>query len=148
KAIYGLEVPNLTGGVAKMLPNHHITKPVLIGEIMDNGQFQIVSQTEEVPGDAWTDYLPESAKIVADWLDPKINCGNYNTLTKMRAGQNYRGGRRNKRRALFLSPNGERESYTPLAKPTTFNQPARLTPPAIPGGALFKPTIMALDPPL
>src|SRR5690606_21795203 len=89
KAIYGLEVPNLTGGVAKMLPNHHITKPVLIGEIMDNGQFQIVSQTEEVPGDAWTDYLPESAKIVADWLDPKINCGNYNTLTKKCAGQNY-----------------------------------------------------------
>ena len=32
-AIIGIEVPNLTGGTSKMLPNHHITKPVLIGEI-------------------------------------------------------------------------------------------------------------------
>jgi ABC-type branched-subunit amino acid transport system substrate-binding protein len=32
-AIIGIEVPNLTGGISKMLPNHHITKPVLIGEI-------------------------------------------------------------------------------------------------------------------
>ncbi len=33
-AIVGLEVPNLTGiGAAKVLPNHHLTKPVLIGEV-------------------------------------------------------------------------------------------------------------------
>jgi urea transport system substrate-binding protein len=31
---------NLTGGTATMLPNHHITKPVLIGEIQDDGQFE------------------------------------------------------------------------------------------------------------
>ena len=42
KAIVGLETPNLTGGVAKVLPNHHITKPVLIGEIQADGQFQVV----------------------------------------------------------------------------------------------------------
>ena len=35
-----------------MLPNHHLAKPVLIGEIQDDGQFDIVSQTTEVPGDA------------------------------------------------------------------------------------------------
>ena len=29
-----------------MLPNHHITKPVLIGEIQDDGQFEIVWQTD------------------------------------------------------------------------------------------------------
>ena len=51
-AIVGVEVPNLTGGVAKVLPNHHLTKPVLIGEIRDDGQFDIVSQTEPVAGDA------------------------------------------------------------------------------------------------
>ncbi len=28
-----------------MMPNHHITKPVLIGEVQDNGQFDIVWQT-------------------------------------------------------------------------------------------------------
>ncbi|WP_338720057.1 urea ABC transporter substrate-binding protein [Devosia sp. XK-2] len=80
-AIVGLETPNLTGGVAKMLPNHHITKPVLIGEIQDDGQFFVVWETEDlVPGDAWSDYLPESKMLEADWTAP-INCGNYNTET-------------------------------------------------------------------
>jgi urea transport system substrate-binding protein len=88
-AMYGIEVPNLTGGIAKVLPNHHFTKPVLIGEIQADGQFEIVSQTEEVPGDAWTDHLEESAKIVADWEDSAINCGNYNTETKVCSGQNF-----------------------------------------------------------
>ena len=35
KAMYGMKVPNLTGGIAEMLPNHHLSKPVLIGEILD-----------------------------------------------------------------------------------------------------------------
>ena len=78
-AMYGQEVPNLTGGTAVMLPNHHITKPVLIGEIRADGQFDIISQTEEVPGDAWTDYLPESAVLESDW--PGLGCGMYNTQT-------------------------------------------------------------------
>lgn len=88
-AMYGIQVPNLTGGIAEVLPNHHFTKPVLIGEIQEDGQFEIVSQTKEVPGDAWTDHLPESAKIVADWKTPSISCGNYNTETKKCSGQNY-----------------------------------------------------------
>jgi urea transport system substrate-binding protein len=81
-AIVGLETNNLTGGTAKMLPNHHITKPVLIGEIQEDGQFAVVWETEaEVPGDAWSDYLEGSKDLVADWTDP-IKCGNYNTKTK------------------------------------------------------------------
>ena len=81
-AIIGLETPNLTGGIAKMLPNHHITKPVLIGEIQDDGQFAVVWQTAgTVPGDAWSDFLPGSKDLEADWTAP-INCGNYNTKTK------------------------------------------------------------------
>lgn len=81
-AIVGLTTGNLSGGIAKMLPNHHITKPVLIGEIQDDGQFAIVYQTEdEVAGDAWSDYLEGSKDLIADWTDP-INCGNYNTETK------------------------------------------------------------------
>ncbi len=88
-AMYGIKVPNLTGGMAEVLPNHHFTKPVLIGEIQEDGQFEIVSQTKEVPGDAWTDFLPESKKIISDWQDPKINCGNYNTETKKCSGQNF-----------------------------------------------------------
>jgi urea transport system substrate-binding protein len=89
KAIIGMEFPNLTGGIAKMLPNHHISKPVLIGEIQDDGQLQTVWQTNKlVEGDAWSDFLPESQPIIADWTAP-INCGNYNTKTKQCSGQNF-----------------------------------------------------------
>lgn len=80
EAMYGQEVANLTGGTATMLPNHHLTKPVLIGEIRDDGQFDIISQTEPVAGDAWTDFLPESAVLEADW--PGLGCGMYNSETK------------------------------------------------------------------
>ena len=78
--MYGQKFPNLTGGVAEMLPNHHLSKPVLIGEIQDNGQFDIISQTTEVAGDAWTNFLPASAVLKSDWKD--LECGMYNTETK------------------------------------------------------------------
>ena len=85
-AMIGIEVPNLTGGTAVMNKNHHLSKPVLIGEIQEDGQFEIVWATdEEVPGDAWTDYLPESANLISDWTDP-VKCGNYNTKTKTCGG--------------------------------------------------------------
>lgn len=88
-AMYGITVPNLTGGTAVMNTNHHLTKPVLIGEIQEDGQFEIVWETQGgVIGDAWTDYLPESAKIVADWSAP-VKCGNYNLKTGVCSGQNY-----------------------------------------------------------
>ncbi|WP_371179390.1 urea ABC transporter substrate-binding protein [Ahrensia sp. R2A130] len=84
-ALPGITVPNLTGGMSTMLANHHITKPVLIGEIQADGQFEVVSQTDDlVPGDAWSDYLPESAPLKSDWVE--LNCGNYNTETKACVG--------------------------------------------------------------
>lgn len=79
-AMYGQTFPNLTGGTAVMLPNHHLAKPVLIGEIQADGQFDIISQTKEVPGDAWTDFLPESKVLVSDWKN--LGCGMYNKETK------------------------------------------------------------------
>ena len=89
KAIIGVEYPNLSGGTSKMLPNHHISKPVLIGEIQGDGQFVTVWQTNKlVDGDAWSDFLPDSKPIVADWTAP-ISCGNYNTKTKKCSGQKY-----------------------------------------------------------
>ncbi len=79
-ALPGIEAPNLTGGISKMLPNHHITKPVLIGEIRADGQYDVVWQTKDlVPGDAWTDYLEGSKDLEADWVGKK--CGNFNTKT-------------------------------------------------------------------
>jgi urea transport system substrate-binding protein len=88
-AMIGIESPNLTGGVSKMLANHHLTKPVLIGEVRADGQFDTVWQTKGlVPGDAWSDFLPGSKDIEADWVT--LKCGNYNTKTKQCSGQNYK----------------------------------------------------------
>ncbi len=80
EALPGIEAPNLTGGISKMLPNHHITKPVFIGEIKADGQFDVVWQTKDlVPGAAWSPYLEGSKDLVADWVEKK--CGNFNTKT-------------------------------------------------------------------
>ena len=80
EAMWGQEFPNLTGGMAVMLPNHHLAKPVLIGEIRADGQFDIISQTEEVPGEAWTPFLPESATLTSDWQN--LGCGMFDTATE------------------------------------------------------------------
>ena len=86
-AIVGVAVPNLSGGYASMMPNHHITKPVLIGEIQDNGQFEIVYETPGlVVGDEWSDFLPDSKVLLSDWRKP-LNCGNFNTATGKCGGQ-------------------------------------------------------------
>ncbi|MBP0113489.1 MULTISPECIES: urea ABC transporter substrate-binding protein [Bradyrhizobium] len=79
-ALPGIEAPNLTGGVSKMLPNHHITKPVFIGEIKANGQFDVVWKTPGlVAGDAWSKELEGSKDLIGDWVGKK--CGNFNTKT-------------------------------------------------------------------
>jgi urea transport system substrate-binding protein len=79
-ALPGIEAPNLTGGTSKMLPNHHITKPVFIGEIKGNGQFDVVWKTPSlVPGDAWSKELDGSKDLIGDWVEKK--CGNYNVKT-------------------------------------------------------------------
>jgi len=84
-ALPGIKQANLTGGISEMLPNHYITKPVFIGEIRADGQFNVVWKTKGlVPGDAWSPYLPGSKDLVADWV--KLNCGNYNTVTKTCGG--------------------------------------------------------------
>ena len=80
-AMVGVAVPNLTGGISSMGANHHITKPVLVGEIRDDGQFDVVWETSGlVLGDEWSDHLPESADMIADWRAP-LACGNFNVAT-------------------------------------------------------------------
>jgi urea transport system substrate-binding protein len=80
-AMIGVTVPNLTGGLSAMMPNHHITKPVLIGEVQADGQFDTVWKTPGlVAGDAWSDYLPDSKNLISDWRKP-MSCGNFNVKT-------------------------------------------------------------------
>jgi urea transport system substrate-binding protein len=77
-SIVGISVPNLSGGYSSMMPNHHITKPVLIGEVQEDGQFDTVWQTPGlVVGDEWSDFLPDSKDLIADWRSP-LACGNFN----------------------------------------------------------------------
>ncbi|MGN6573586.1 MAG: transporter substrate-binding protein, partial [Pseudolabrys sp.] len=85
-ALPGIQAANLTGGTSTMLPNHHITKPVFIGEVRADGQFDVVWKTKSlVPGAAWSPYLPGSKDLEADWV--KLKCGNYNKVTKKCGGQ-------------------------------------------------------------
>ena len=105
-------MPNLTGGTAKVLPNHHLTKPVLIGEIQADGQFEVVWQTDgDVPGDAWSDVLPEDKGIEADWTDPVKGCGHFDTATKTCDG---RSG------ALIRRPTSARADSSALASCADF----------------------------
>ncbi len=89
EALIGVAVPNLTGGYSAMMPNHHITKPVLIGEIQADGQISTVWQTTGlVAGDEWSDHLPGSKDLIADHRAP-MKCGNFNVKTgKCGAGSN------------------------------------------------------------
>jgi urea transport system substrate-binding protein len=58
--------------------NHHLHKPVVIGEVTAEGQFEIVWKTDgPVRAEAWSPFIPDSAKKVADWTYPWV-CGNCN----------------------------------------------------------------------
>jgi urea transport system substrate-binding protein len=76
QAMYGQKVQAPSGLVEVMNTNHHLSKPVMIGEIQANGQFDVVWQTKGViKADAWSPYLPEDKGKVADWTYPWV-CGN------------------------------------------------------------------------
>ncbi len=67
KAVYGLEF-NAPGGKKKMdEANHHTHKPVLIGEILKNGQFRTVWQSKGlVKPEPWSEYTnPDKG---CDWV--------------------------------------------------------------------------------
>jgi urea transport system substrate-binding protein len=80
-ALIGVSVPNLSGGYSAMMPNHHITKPVLIGEIQGDGQFNIVSQTPGlVVAQEWSPYVEDTKDLIGDWREP-LHCGAFNIKT-------------------------------------------------------------------
>ena len=86
-ALIGVSVPNLTGGYSTMMPNHHITKPVLIGEIQADGQISTVWETPGlVVGDEWSDHLEGSKDLISDWRAP-LSCGNFNVKTGKCGGE-------------------------------------------------------------
>jgi urea transport system substrate-binding protein len=84
-AIVGVKVPNLTGGTAEMMPDHHITRQAFVGEIRADGQFDAVWKSPNmIPAEAWSKQLSGSKDLIADWMT--LKCGKYNTVTKRCGG--------------------------------------------------------------
>ena len=77
QAIGGQTVKSPSGFEITMdAKNHHLHKPVVIGEIQDDGQFEVVWKTDgPIRAQAWSPFIPDSAKKVADWTYPWV-CGN------------------------------------------------------------------------
>ena len=79
--LIGVAVPNLSGGYSAMMPNHHITKPVLIGEVQADGQFNTVWQTPgTVVAQEWSPYVADTKDLIGDWRSP-MRCGAFNVKT-------------------------------------------------------------------
>lgn len=63
-----LDAPN---GKVTMFPNHHISKTVRIGQVRDDGLFDIVWATDgPVKPLPWNQYVPETKGYGCDWTDP------------------------------------------------------------------------------
>jgi urea transport system substrate-binding protein len=75
QAMYGQRIKAPSGFEVVMNTNHHLSKPVMIGKINSSGTFDVIWQSiNPVRADAWSKYIPESAKRTADWTFPWV-CG-------------------------------------------------------------------------
>ena len=76
-AMAGQSFKSPSGFVLTMDPkNHHLHKPVMIGEVKANGQFDVVWATKgPVKADAWSPFIAENKGKVANWTYPWV-CGN------------------------------------------------------------------------
>jgi len=75
QAMYGQRIKAPSGFEVVMNTNHHLSKPVMIGRVNSSGTFDVIWQSiNPVRADAWSRYLPDSAKRTADWTFPWV-CG-------------------------------------------------------------------------
>jgi urea transport system substrate-binding protein len=75
QALYGQRIKAPSGFEVVMNTNHHLSKPVMIGKINSSGTFDIIWQSiNPIRADAWSKYIPDSAKRTADWTFPWV-CG-------------------------------------------------------------------------
>ncbi|MFP6660579.1 MAG: urea ABC transporter substrate-binding protein [Myxococcota bacterium] len=90
QAVGGQTVVSPSGYTITMdAANHHLHKPVVIGEMTADGQFDIVWQTDgPIRAEAWSPHIPDSASKIADWTYPWV-CGN---CTKPRFGPQSSAG--------------------------------------------------------
>jgi urea transport system substrate-binding protein len=75
QAMYGQRIKAPSGFDVVMNTNHHLSKPVMIGKMNYSGTFDVIWQSiSPIRGDAWSRYIPDSAKRTADWTFPWV-CG-------------------------------------------------------------------------
>src|SRR5271167_2503544 len=74
QAMIGQKVKSPSGFEVVMGSNHHMAKPVMIGEVQANGQFDIVYKSKALPPRAWSPYVEANKGKVADWSWPWV-CG-------------------------------------------------------------------------
>lgn len=61
-AMYGQKVDAPSGYTLEMHRNHHLSKPVMIGEVQADGQFNIVWRTPgPIVAENWSPFIPENA---------------------------------------------------------------------------------------
>lgn len=62
---------NAPEGMVKIYPNHHIAKTVRIGQVREDGLFDIVwSSDRPIAPIPWNQYVPETKGYACDWTDP------------------------------------------------------------------------------
>ncbi|MGD1944652.1 MAG: urea ABC transporter substrate-binding protein [Leptolyngbyaceae cyanobacterium] len=65
-------------GMVTMNPNHHISKTVRIGQVREDGLFDIVSSTDgPIDPLPWNQYVPDTKGFACDWSDPENKGGKY-----------------------------------------------------------------------
>ncbi|PZV09273.1 MAG: urea ABC transporter substrate-binding protein [Leptolyngbya sp.] len=58
-------------GTVTMNANHHLSKTVRLGEVMDDGMFNIVWETDgPVDPEPWNQFVPDTIGFACDWSDP------------------------------------------------------------------------------
>jgi urea transport system substrate-binding protein len=75
QAMYRQRLNAPSGFEVVMNTNHHLSKPAMIGKINAVGTFDIIWESiNPIRADAWSKYIPDSAKRTADWTFPWV-CG-------------------------------------------------------------------------
>ena len=75
QAMYGQRIKAPSGFEIVMNTNHHLSKPAMIGKVNSAGTFDVVWRSiNPIKPSVWSRYIPESAKLTADWTFPWV-CG-------------------------------------------------------------------------
>jgi hypothetical protein len=73
--LFNVRNDRLEGGFEVVMgSNHHMAKPVRIGEVQADGQFSIVYSSKALPPKAWSPYVEANKGKVPGWSWPWV-CG-------------------------------------------------------------------------